>query len=631
MRNVRWSLDQVGQGAGWCLAVVALVVAGCGTVASEPTNTTVGDVSADVGGGDGLSDASGISCGADNAGLACDDGDKCTQNDKCTGGACVGAAVTCADDITCTTDSCDKAKGCVFNSDKACVIGGVCVGAGVPSPNQPCRRCQPAVSQTDYSIDVKLVCDDGEVCTQFDTCKADGTCAGTQQTCNDSDDCTLDSCTPGSGCKHDKAESGACDDGNPCSLADSCAAGKCLPGKEVLVCDDANPCTSDLCEFKVGCKAVDNPKACDDSDGCTIDSCDPVTGCKHVAMKAGDTCSNGDLCKKGETCDLQLKCTGGSSVDCNDKNICTTDFCKADKGCIHAINENTCDDGQFCTFTDVCTGGQCIGVKSNACPKCSKIFSDFAGKLTQFQIGTTGNPGDALNVDGDKNTCAPDGNCSEGVDNAAAVLAFVINQPLSDSIVNGLFTFVAEFSGYQGENVPFTLNLYYASMNPESKLAKCDSQKDVCKWDITQSAFTAACTPKFTFPDAIIKNGVLTAGGANQLFAMDAQILGAKNATLYVKGARIESKVTFSSDGKAVVGMSGALGGAVPTPVVVDIINAMDDSVFASLGGKANALELVKVLLTVDIDSDGDGEKDASSIGLRFSAIGAKLVGTEMQ
>ncbi len=144
-----------------------------------------------------------------------------------------------------------------------------------------------------------------------------------------------------------------------------------------------------------------------------------------------------------------------------------------------------------------------------------------------------------------------------------------------------------------------------------------------------QTAFTAACQPKFSFKDAVVKNGVLTAGGKDTLFAMDASILGAKNATLFVKGARVEAKVSFTPDGKAVLGMSGALGGAVPSPVIVDIINAMDDSVFSGIGGKANALVLVQQLLAVDQDTDNDGTMDASSIGLRFSAIGAKIVGTK--
>lgn len=611
-----------------CFSIfTACCLSACGStpaVSSSGSDTSSADVSTDSGSSD-VSTA--VTCATAVSGTVCDDADPCTENEKCDGNKCVGTPVSCADDVSCTTDSCVKGKGCV-HTISGCLIDGICLSAGDINPSDLCMTCQPSVNSGAYTADIKLNCDDGNECTQFDSCHQDGSCIGSQISCDDAKPCSLDACVKGSGCSHTDADSGPCDDGSQCTVGDTCKGGKCTAGTGVLDCDDKNPCSKDTCGAKTGCSSVTDPKACDDKDGCTVDACDPVKGCSHVPMKAGDKCTNGDLCVAGETCSQGLKCGGGAPVQCDDKNICTQDFCKPDKGCIHAINTLSCDDGEFCTYPDVCTGGSCIGVKTNSCKECTKIFSDYDAKLKQFQIGTTGFPGDGINVDGDKTTCAPEGNCSDGIDNAAAALAFIVNQPLSDSIVNGQFTFVAELAGYQGENIPFTLNLYYAEMDPSSKLAACDGQKDVCNWLVTQSAFNAACGPKFSFKDAMITGGILTAGGSDTLFAMDANIFGAKNATLYVKGARIEAKVTFDATTKAITGISGALGGAVPSPVVVDIINAMNDSVFTSIGGKANALDLVKNILAVDIDSDGDGVMDASSIGLRFAAIGAKIVGT---
>ena len=610
----------------WFLLLVALGAA-CGTTAAAGGDGASADATNDGIFSELGDSVAAVTCTADNNGVTCDDNNACTNTDKCASGVCAGLPVDCADDVSCTTDSCQKATGCVHKID-GCLIGGVCIGGGSNSPTTACQRCQPEVDPTGWTVDIKLNCDDGNPCTQFDSCHQDGSCVGAAIGCDDNWPCTLDACKATDGCTHTGLDVGACEDNDACTVNDACKAGKCAPGKDALKCDDKNPCTKDFCEPKTGCKAEIDPMACDDNEGCTIDSCDPATGCKHTSLKIGDACSTGDLCVTGSTCSSALKCQGGNPVICEDKNICTDDFCKSDKGCIHAINTLSCDDGEYCTYPDLCTGGQCIGVKSNMCPICNKIFSDFDGKLTQFQIGTSGNPGDGIDVDGDPKTCAPDGDCSAGIDNAASVLSFIVNQPLIDSVNNGQFTFVAEMAGYQGENIPFTLNLYYANMDISSKNVTCDQQKDVCNWLAMQTAFTAGCLPKFSFKDALVKNGVLTAGGSDTLFAMDASLLGAKNATLYVKGARVEAKVTFTPDGKAVQGMAGALGGAVPSPVVVDIINAMDESVFTSLGGKTNALALVKQLLAVDIDTDGDGNKDASSIGLRFSAVGAKIVGT---
>ncbi len=611
----------------WIVLASALSVA-CGSAAKPSGDGATADAAGDGSGGDVSGDVAAVSCTADNTGATCDDKNACTGGDKCAAGACVGTAVDCSDGITCTDDSCDPAKGCVHKT-KGCVIAGVCLSAGDVSPTDACRTCQPGVSASAWSVDIKLNCDDGDPCTQFDSCKQDGSCGGAKLGCDDGNVCTLDACTAKDGCTSTPADGNACEDNNPCTLDDVCKGSKCQAGATPLVCDDKNPCTKDSCAAGKGCTAANDPTACDDNEGCTIDSCDPTTGCKHVNLQVGDPCSTGDLCITGASCSPALKCQGGSPLSCEDKNVCTDDSCKPDKGCIHAINKLSCDDGEWCTYPDLCTGGQCIGVKGQSCPFCSKIFSDFDGKLTQFQIGVSGNPGDGIDVDGDPTTCAPDGDCSAGIDNAASVLSLIVNDPLIASVNNGQFLFVAELAGYQGENVPFTLNLYYANMDITSLNVNCDAQKDVCNWDAMQTAFTASCQPKFSFKDAMVQNGVLTAGGADTLFAMDASILGAKNATLYVKGARVEAKVVFTPDGKAIQGMAGALGGAVPTPVIVDIINAMDDSVFASFGGKAGALTMVQQLLTVDIDTDGDGTKDASSIGLRFSALGAKLVGTK--
>ena len=605
----------------------AILLAACGTTTAPGGDATSADTSPDSSASE-LGDVAATSCSAANAGATCDDNNACTSDDKCAGATCVGTAVDCADGVTCTDDSCDKAKGCAHKTS-GCVIGGVCIGKGDVSPTDACKRCQPTVTSSDWSVDPKGLCDDGDPCTQLDSCQKDGSCKGVEKNCDDNKACTLDACTPADDCTHKDLETGSCDDGDPCSLNDACKGGKCAAGAEALACDDKNPCTKDACQAKVGCTYVDDPLACDDNEGCTIDSCNPVTGCKHTSLKAGDACSTGDLCIAGSTCSTALKCQGGNAVNCDDKNICTDDSCKSTKGCIHAINKLSCDDGEYCTYTDLCTGGQCIGVKTTSCPMCNKIFDDHDGKLTQFQIGTSGNPGDGIDVDGNPKTCAPDGDCSAGIDNAASVLSFIVNDALIKSVDNGSFSFVAELAGYQGENIPFVLNLYQVSMDASSTNANCDKQKDVCNWLVFQAAFTPGCQPKFSFKDAIVKNGLLTAGGADTLFAMDASLFNAKNATLYVKGARVEAKVTFTPDGKAIQGMAGALGGAVPSPVVVDIINAMDDSVFASFGGKAGALALVQQLLAVDIDTDGDGTNDASSIGLRFSAIGAKIIGTQ--
>ncbi|MCO6437881.1 MAG: DUF1566 domain-containing protein [Phycisphaerae bacterium] len=52
--------------------------------------------------------------------------------------------------------------------------------------------------------------------------------------------------------------------------------------------------------------------------------------------------------------------------DCDDENVCTDDTC-LDGTCQHADNTGPCDDGLFCTLTDVCLSGSCTG-SGDPCP-----------------------------------------------------------------------------------------------------------------------------------------------------------------------------------------------------------------------------------------------------------------------
>lgn len=479
-------------------------------------------------------------------------------------------------------------------------------------------------------------CDDGNPCTTGDQCGTGG-CAGAPKACDDGLVCTVDSCGAGGACDHALqpgwcrvtgsgcVAEGAAKPGDPCRVCTTAKTAVEL-SLAATACDDGNACTTaDACDLAGACSGT--VAVCDDKNACTTDSCDAKAGCKAVTATGpcvdGDPCSTGDVCADGS-------CKAGSGkLGCDDANSCTIDSCKAGMGCVHALTKANCDDGEACTKPDACTGGVCVGVKTSLCPTCDLLFGTTAGKLTQFLIGTSGKVGQGIDVDGDPKTCAPESNCGDGVDNSAAVLAGFLNTPLVNGVNEGTLTFVAEFAGYAGEGVPFTLNLYYAEMTKESKAAGCKLNSEVCSWQVGQSALSAQCKPKFSFSDATVKEGKLTAGTKNTVFAMDADLLGAKDATLYVKGARIQGAVEFAADKKTIVGIQGVLGGAVPQTAVIDMVNSVDASLFGGLGlSKQEILALITQILVLDIDVDGDGGKESASIGIRFSAVGAVLVGT---
>src|SRR6185295_13477246 len=87
-------------------------------------------------------------------------------------------------------------------------------------------------------------CNDGNACTQTDTCQA-GTCTGMNPVvCAAADQChDAGTCDPSTGmCSSSvKADGTACDDGNACTRTDTCQAGACS-GMNPVVCAAADQC-----------------------------------------------------------------------------------------------------------------------------------------------------------------------------------------------------------------------------------------------------------------------------------------------------------------------------------------------------------------------------------------------------
>jgi len=156
-----------------------------------------------------------LGCQHGNIDAACDDGDACTQGETCSGGKCgSGNAVSCDDGNPCTDDECKPPFGCFH------VANGV-------------------------------ACDDGDACSTGDTC-AGGKCkAGALVECDDGNVCTANSCDKTVGCVFTPA-AGGCDDGNKCTENDHCEGGGCKSTQQT-VCNDSKECTTDSCDPKTGC------------------------------------------------------------------------------------------------------------------------------------------------------------------------------------------------------------------------------------------------------------------------------------------------------------------------------------------------------------------------------------------
>ncbi|MSQ83687.1 MAG: hypothetical protein EXR77_12515 [Myxococcales bacterium] len=154
----------------------------------------------------------------------CDDANACTTADKCSVGGCIGgAAPNCDDKNPCTNDACDKAIGCTS------------VGNTAP-------------------------CDDLNACTTADTCAASACKGGVAPNCDDKEACTTDTCDKVKGCVATAvADNTKCAGANCATLIfqpqSLCAVGKCVK-PATQNCDDSLECSVDTCSAVSGCAQV---------------------------------------------------------------------------------------------------------------------------------------------------------------------------------------------------------------------------------------------------------------------------------------------------------------------------------------------------------------------------------------
>jgi hypothetical protein len=88
-----------------------------------------------------------------------------------------------------------------------------------------------------------------------------------------------------------------------------------------------------------------------------------VFDCANPDTEDGSPCDDGELCTVGETCDGGV-CGDGAARDCGfAADGCNAGSCDEVAGCViqQLANGTACDDGLFCTGTDACVDGQCVG------------------------------------------------------------------------------------------------------------------------------------------------------------------------------------------------------------------------------------------------------------------------------
>jgi hypothetical protein len=341
----------------------------------------------------------------DNRGDCARDGKKCQKGrDCCSGHCCNGTCQTCCADADCPTPN-DLCK-------KAACAGGRCtaVVAVVCTAGDRCHltgTCDPTTGQcTNPPAPAGTACDDGNMCTRNDFCDGAGGCAGTSITCKPLDQCHVaGTCDPATGtCSNPGAPNGtACDDGNACTQTDTCQNGVCVGGNPVVCaaqdtchdvgvcdtttgqcsnppkadgasCNDGNLCTqTDTCQGGV-CTGTD-PVVCAPPDQChETGTCDEASGtCVYQAKPDGAPCTGTNLCFNTYSCQAGA-CVGTDPVVCTARDQChLAGVCKPATG---LCSDPEAEDATSCAPTEpadpcstgyACSNGTCLSKGSLHC------------------------------------------------------------------------------------------------------------------------------------------------------------------------------------------------------------------------------------------------------------------------
>jgi slime mold repeat-containing protein/PKD domain-containing protein/subtilase family protein/thrombospondin type 3 repeat protein len=240
--------------------------------------------------------------------VTCDDGNACNGVETCnpSNGQCVaGTPVNCNDGNACNgTETCNPSNGqCIPGTPVTCGDGNPCNGV---------ETCNPANGQCLPGTPVN--CSDGNACNGTETCNpATGNCdPGVPLNCDDNNVCNgNETCDPVNGCQPGIPLN--CRDGDVCNGAETCDPALGCQSGIALNCDDHDPCTVDSCDPVQGCRHdplpdADNDGICDAQDTCPNDPdndrdldgiCGDVDNCPDVPnADQADTDQDGigDVC-----------------------------------------------------------------------------------------------------------------------------------------------------------------------------------------------------------------------------------------------------------------------------------------------------------------------------------------------
>jgi len=343
--------------------------------------------------------------------------------------------------------------------------------------------------------------------------------------CHDGNDCTEDKCEGVEGCVNEVAESGPCDDLNPCTVADHCVQGVCL--SDPVECDDENVCTDNVCTETGGCEYPPNTQSCDDSNPCTLADqcvagecvgttvpCDCLTDEDCVPLEDGDLC-NGTLVCDDQTLPYKCAVDQATIITCpapgGIDSFCLQAHCDPPSGECSLVPDHEgflCAGASACTVNDKCTEGSCGGGQEVNCNDGNPCTDDSCNP----EVGCEHTDNQAPCNDGD--VCTTADQCAQGA--CAGGLPLECND---DDVCNGEEKCDAAVGCMPGQPLdcddgnPCTTGESCHPMNgcvPGTAVGCDDSDPctlDECQPGTGQCLHTPLCEPKLCFECVCAEEG----------------------------------------------------------------------------------------------------------------------------
>jgi hypothetical protein len=319
-------------------------------------------------------------------------GHPCEGNQECCNGGDGGTTI-------CVASGPGAAKRCTACADGKFACGNQCIP--VCKALDQCHvagECIPADHVcTNPAKPDGAGCDDGDACTQTDTCQQGVCVGGNPVVCTAQDQCHVAGvCNSRTGeCSNPaKADGAACEDGNLCTQGDTCQSGACRPGPTVN-CPATDCRLAGRCDAQTGtCVHSNAPDGtpCNNSAGCPPS---PVAqqGCGKAEECFSGTCEvcsgvgapcDGSVCPGcghwGTRCcpengscqhwgrDGSLRCCHPDGTQCRSEQslaqeACCGGYCNTETG---QCSSHCTESGHRCRNHDECCSGNCRGLSPTA-------------------------------------------------------------------------------------------------------------------------------------------------------------------------------------------------------------------------------------------------------------------------